>query len=318
MTLISVGCVALLAGFAPPPAPEPAVREVTVQTPYGSKTYYYLPADASPQMRAAYKARELAERGVVIVEQTQELKLATLWTERRTEAYRSNTAQTRFSSGAGVLPFPPGTAPLVYPNAPAVGPTGNLFNPGGFGLGGFGLGGNGWRDGFLATELTRTGNLPEPLLGAALTLALAERSPADKPGDAVVRFQKTLTTLLAIERMNDPTQRALDRMVDAEQRSNEQLRQYLDGKRKPDGPTATTPAKKALPAENKGDSVLDAAIRQEQSARQREQEAFDRYQWAEPSGRDEAKQAWERACKECDDARALLKVAREQAVERPK
>lgn len=270
MTLISVSCVALLAGLAPPPAPEPVVREVTVQTPYGSKTYYYLPADASPQMRAAYKAREFAERDVVIVEQVQELKMATVWNERRAEAYRGNTMQSRYSSGAGVLPFPSGTAPLVYPNAPSAGPVGNPFNPGGQQFGGLGVGGSSWR-------------------------------------------------ILSVE-LNDPTQRALDRAVEAELKSNEQLRQYLEVKRKQDGTTVTVTLKRAPPpdAANKGGSMLDAAIRQEQSARQREQEAFDRYQRAEPSKRDEVKRAWEQAIKECDDARALLKAAREQAAERSK
>lgn len=270
MTLISVGCVALLAGLAQPPAAEPAVREVTVQTPYGSKTYFYLPADASPQMRAAYKAREFAERGVVIVEHAQELQVATLWTDRRAEAYRSNAMQSRFSFGAGVLPFPSGTAPLLYQSAPAAGSVGNPFNPGGFVFPGLGSGG--WGNGFAAAEVT------------------------------------------------DPAQRALDRAVEAELKANDQLRRYLDGKRKPDGAPATIPVKKApsTDAESKGGDLLDAAVRQEQAARQREQEAFDRYQRAEASDRQEAKKVWERASKECDDARALLKAAREQAAERSK
>jgi len=262
----TAACAALMIGLAQPPAAEPVVREVTVQTPYGNKTYYYLPADASPQMRAAYKAREFAERGVVIVEQAQVLQMETVWHERRAEAYRGNNMQMMFSPGAGVLPFPPGTAPPVYQTAPAAGPMSNPFNPGGFAFPSVGSGGG--------------------------------------CGNGVY----------------DPTQRALDRAVEAEVKSNEQLRQYLEVKRKQDGNTVTVTAKKAPPADaaNKGGSVLDAAVRQEQSARQREQEAFDRYQRAEPSARDGAKRAWEQASKEADDARALLKAAREQAAERSK
>jgi hypothetical protein len=66
------------------------VQTIRITTSSGSFTYYYLPADAPPELRRAYQMLEIAEREADLTERVQRLKAQYVEHEGRLDAARTN------------------------------------------------------------------------------------------------------------------------------------------------------------------------------------------------------------------------------------